>query len=305
MTTANSHGPANRRDKPLDTWLADAIHKIGPALNPDTEQASVALFAPLHPPVSPGVRCERDLRYGPLERQRMNVFHAQDAQSCPVMLFIHGGGFVAGDKSLPGLPFYDNVGAWAVRCGFVGVVMNYRLAPQDPWPAGPEDVGRAVAWLRSQIGAYGGDPKRIFLFAQSAGAAHAASYLAHPRFHTEGNAGLKGAILVSGLYDIAGMERNPMIDSYYGSDPSLYAERSSVPAIGNSDVPVLVAVGDVELAEFDRQAMLLMNALFACRHRIPDFVRMTGHSHFSQIFALGLDFHTELSDAVVRFVATV
>jgi hypothetical protein len=88
-------------------------------------------------------------------------------------VFVHGGGFVAGDKAYPGAPAYDLVGAWAVRHGWVGVNITYRYAPEVKWPAGAEDVAAAVAWIRENIAAYGGDPGRIVVMGNSAGAVHA------------------------------------------------------------------------------------------------------------------------------------
>jgi len=97
----------------------------------------------------------------------------------PVLVFIHGGGFTRGAKHTPGSPFYDNVGLWAADHGLVGVTINYRLAPQYPWPSGIEDLTLVVAWLKSHISEYGGDPDKIFLWGHSAGAAHVADYVAH------------------------------------------------------------------------------------------------------------------------------
>ena len=97
----------------------------------------------------------------------------------PVLVFIHGGGFSRGAKHTAGSPFYDNVGLWAVDHGLIGVTINYRLAPQYPWPSGIEDLTQVVVWLKAHIAEYGGDPGKIFLWGHSAGAAHVADYVAH------------------------------------------------------------------------------------------------------------------------------
>ena len=70
----------------------------------------------------------------------------------PVLLFVHGGGFRAGSRS--GMPYPDNVPGWAVRQGMIGVSIDYRLAPDHPWPAGaaaPAGIGtssRGVRWCQ-------------------------------------------------------------------------------------------------------------------------------------------------------------
>jgi triacylglycerol lipase len=89
-------------------------------------------------------------------------------------MFLHGGGFVTGDKGCRGEPLYDNFGGFAVESGFVGVTINYRLAPVVMHPSGAEDVLRAVNFLVGQVAQYGGDPERIVLMGHAAGAAHVA-----------------------------------------------------------------------------------------------------------------------------------
>ena len=66
----------------------------------------------------------------------------------PVLMFVHGGAFVGGGRRGPGgSPFYDNIMLFAARNGIVGVNTTYRLAPQNRWPAGAQDVGSAVRWV--------------------------------------------------------------------------------------------------------------------------------------------------------------
>ena len=81
----------------------------------------------------PGVKIERDVKYGAADRNLLDVFTpATDSSVRPVLIFVHGGAFVGGNKRGPGSPFYDNIMLWAVKNGFVGVNMTYRLAPQSP-----------------------------------------------------------------------------------------------------------------------------------------------------------------------------
>ena len=63
----------------------------------------------------------RDHRYGGHERHRLDVFQPKAAGLLPVFVFVHGGGFVRGDKKNPGTPYNDNVPLWAARHGMVGV----------------------------------------------------------------------------------------------------------------------------------------------------------------------------------------
>ncbi|AXK34226.1 carboxylesterase/lipase family protein [Streptomyces armeniacus] len=100
----------------------------------------------------------------------------------PVMVFAHGGGFVAGSTRAP---LYDG-GAFA-RDGVVLVTLNYRLGiagfldvPGAPANRGLLDVVAALRWVRENIAAFGGDPANVTLFGQSAGATIVSGVLATP-----------------------------------------------------------------------------------------------------------------------------
>ena len=281
------------------------IKALGPNLGPPVLTPSSALFTPLHPsPPYAGVAISRDRRYGPHERHRLDVFRAEGTAgpARPVLLFVHGGGFTGGDKKADDTPFYDNVGTWAVDNGMVGVNMTYRLAPDHQWPAGAEDIAAAVAWVKANIAAEGGDPRRLFLMGHSAGAAHAAAYVAQKRFHGPAGPGLAGAIVVAGLYGIAQCGDLTPVKAYYGTRPELYAERSSLPQINSSDVPMMVGVGEWEAPVFETQALALIGALRERDGRLPRFARLYGHNHYSEIMAFGLDYAPDLARHILDFV---
>ena len=120
--------------------IAWKLQELGQVIEPPK---TAALYAPLQEKEPyQGVKTERDVKYGAADRNLLDVFMPATASpSRPVLIFVHGGGFTAGNKRGPGSPFYDNIMLWAVKNGFVGVNMTYRLAPQSPWPAGR---GRSV-----------------------------------------------------------------------------------------------------------------------------------------------------------------
>ena len=108
---------------------------MGPTITPELVQGSWALLTPFHEKTGyTAPKIDRDQRYGDHERHRLDVHTSgQPAEKpTPVVLFVHGGGFTGGDKHVPGTPMYDHIGAWAVRNGWVGVTMTYRLAPEHP-----------------------------------------------------------------------------------------------------------------------------------------------------------------------------
>ena len=261
--------------------LSDQIRALGIEVTPHTIGATIALHLPLHQGVpEDGVQVLRDLEYGPHERQRLDIFAAPSSpRSRPVLLFVHGGGFVGGNKHTPGSPFYDNVARWATRNDLLGVNMTYRLAPEHRWPAASDDVGRAVQWLRENVAAYGGDPERIFVMGQSAGAVHVAGYVA--REH-----GLRpsGAILVSGLYDSRSMQKNSFYEAYFGKAEA--ADLSFLDPLARTRVPLMIVLAEYDPADFQRQAVELSAAYVSQHQRWPRFLQLTGHNHLSTVFGL-------------------
>ncbi|MGV3572511.1 MAG: alpha/beta hydrolase [Ramlibacter sp.] len=250
--------------------------------------ATAALYAPLQQrePYA-GVQVARSQRYGADPRHLLDLFTPASGGSAarPVLVFVHGGAFVAGDRRTGDSPFYDNIMLWAVRNGMVGVNMTYRLAPQNPWPAAQQDIGAALAWVRQNIAARGGDPRRIFLMGHSAGAAHVAQYLGHPQFHTAPGGGVAGGILVSGLFDPSTAQANPPLQAYFGRDAGVYAQRSAVPGLVASTVPLLMAYAELDPEDFHRQSESTHAALCA-RAQCPPLLKLMGHSHMSEVYAI-------------------
>ncbi|WP_110944860.1 carboxylesterase/lipase family protein [Streptomyces niger] len=136
----------------------------------------------------------------------VNVFTPAVAEGdLPVMVFVHGGGFVAGSTRSA---LYD--GSAFARDGVVLVTLNYRLGiagfldlPGAPANRGLLDVVAALHWVKENIAAFGGDPHNVTLFGQSAGATIVGGVLATPEaaglFRTPEATGLfRRAIIQSG-----------------------------------------------------------------------------------------------------------
>jgi triacylglycerol lipase len=244
----------------------------------------------------------RNVRFGPdAQRNLLDVFTPAAAGAPrPVLVFVHGGGFTAGARRTGTSPFYDNIMLWAVKNGMVGVNTTYRLAPQHPWPAAQEDLAATITWVRENIAARGGDPNRIYLLGHSAGAAHVAQYIGHPRFHVEPGGGIAGAIFVSGLFDPSSATPSPALQAYFGSDASVYANRSALPGMAASRVPMLVAYAELDPSDFHEQAEQAQAALCGAGHCTP-LVHLRGHSHMSEVYAINTA-DTALTDAIRAFV---
>jgi len=112
----------------------------------------------------------------------VNVWTPSIAGRAPVMVFVHGGGFVTGSGAAA---VYD--GTAFARDGVVLVTLNYRLGvpgwlslPGAPDNRGLLDVIAALRWVRENIAAFGGDPDQVTVFGQSAGGMIVGALLAHP-----------------------------------------------------------------------------------------------------------------------------
>jgi arylformamidase len=279
-----------------------ALQALGSELSPTMMQATRTLMAALVVPPDPAVAVERDVFYGPDARNRLDLFRKDGTQAAPVLVYVHGGGFVMGDKTSPGSPFYDNVGQWAAQQGFIGVTMTYRLAPANRWPSGPEDMAMAVRWLREHIAESGGNPDAIFLMGQSAGAAHVAAYVAQSRLHAQGAIGIAGALMISGIYDAQTQPPNPFSAAYYGEDPAVRAQARHIAALVANPLPQMYSVSELDPLDFHHQAAQLSQAWHQQHQRMPPLEYLFGHNHLSPAQAIG-SVEDDLGPRITRFIA--
>jgi len=102
---------------------------------------------------------------GDANLQSLDIYPPADSAELPVMVYVHGGAWQTGDKANAEL-----LARAYNREGYVFVSTNYRLAPDAAFPAWPEDVAAAIAWVHEHIDEYGGDPDKLCLMGHSAGA---------------------------------------------------------------------------------------------------------------------------------------
>lgn len=236
-----------------------------------------------------------DCTYGDDRRQVLDLYAPIDAaETAPILLWVHGGGFVRGEKASADHPYNAHVGRWAARNGMLGAVMNYRLAPDHAWPAGGEDVGAAVDWLRAHAAAYGGDPTRIVVAGTSAGAVHVATHL---QLRHE-DPGVRGAVLLSGLYGFTPLDERDTL--YYGPQDQ-YGDRAPRDAVVATKVPLLVACAEFDPPRFQAETTGLLAARLAAQGDLPRSHIASGHNHFSLAAHIG-GVDTRLSDEIRQFV---
>lgn len=266
----------------LDPARAAVLRTEPYVLNSSTGDRTRALFADAKDLSLPeGSRRQVDVAYGHHHRHRLDICSQAGAGS-PVALFVPGGGFVGGDKAL-----YDHIPAFLAREGFVGVSMNYRLAPDHLFPAGAQDVAAALDWIAGNIAEYGGDSSRLFLIAQSAGATHAASAVFDPRFRPTCYSWLKAAALMSGFYKIYPGIPGPNVGLYFGKDAAQCVDSSPVTHVSTSSTPVIMTQAELEPEFFGEQAAALYDALNRRDGHAPAFALLRGHNHQSPVLIIG------------------
>lgn len=107
-----------------------------------------------------------DIRYGPHERNMLDVWLAKSPTPAPLVIYYHGGGFRAGDKRTVNLELLKKLRA----SGISVAAANYRLSNAAPYPAQMRDSARALQFLRFHAQRYNIDPARVGAFGGSAGA---------------------------------------------------------------------------------------------------------------------------------------
>jgi acetyl esterase/lipase len=210
-------------------------------------------------------------------KHKLDLFLPHPASTdWPTLVFIHGGGWTAGDRAqeAAGETINRNIGRYFARQGVATAVISYRLMPEATWHEQLDDVAAAVRYLREAVPGYGGDADRLYLSGHSAGAWLAARMgLDRQLLRDEGipPASICGLVLVSGAaYDVTdpetyrlGASRAYFVERLDDGQPD-WAQRASVLPLASTDSPAtLILYGKLEPAKLRRQSELLVAALEA------------------------------------------
>jgi acetyl esterase/lipase len=279
--------------------IARQILALGAKFDPDVLAATRAIYRP-HLDLSEAPAEQADVAYGPHTRHRLDVYRpAGDARA--IVVFVHGGGFVAGDKNGDGV-FYRNVGRWFARQGIAAVLPNYRLAPDHPWPAGAQDVQSVLQWVHAHPEALG-SPAPLVVLGQSAGASHVASWLFDDEARGAARANVDAVMLMSGFYR-AEAPLPPGPRAYFGEDPTLYARRSPLTHVRCPDLPLWLGIAELDPGWIGQHTYALAQALTNACGRSPDFHFFRGHNHVSTVQSLGSP-QRDVGDEILRVLQTL
>jgi dienelactone hydrolase len=179
---------------------------------------------------------------------------------------------------------------------------NYRLAPEFNWPAGGEDVKTAIDWCRENIAHYGGEPDRIHVIGQSAGATHVATALFHRDLAIDGQ--LASATLINGVFDATDIPPAENLVAYFGPDDEGRRQRSPLAHVRKTSLPIMIGVTEYDPAFLAYPSYRLADALTKANGKSPTFLWLAGHNHVSCIFAIGSS-SDDLGPELVNFLCNV
>ena len=209
--------------------------------------------------------------------QTLDVYSPSNAKNLPVVFWIHGGGWQAGDKAEVHLkPQVLN------DIGFVFVSTNYRLLPNVDMGTLTRDVAKAIRWVHDHIAEHGGDPKRLLIMGHSAGAQLAALLCTDEHYLKEEGlsfAIIKGCVPVDGdTYDIPAMievaEMRQRLHGLplpkfghrikFGNDPAKHKDFSAVTHVAkDKGIPPFLILYVANHPDVTAQALRLGNVLKA------------------------------------------
>lgn len=249
-------------------------------------------------------RVERigNLRYAPGAGRRhlLDVYRPRGgARNAPVLLQIHGGGWVIGTKRQQALPLMMHMAA----SGWVCVAANYRLSPKATWPEHLVDVKAALAWIRENIAGYGGDPDFVVVTGGSAGG-HLAALVGltanrpeyQPGFE-DADTSVAAAVPIYGVYDLLALfeHHGPagrghawlakmIMKATVDEEPERYRSASPVDLVHPDVPPFLVIHGSADNLVPVDQARRFVAAMRAASPAPVAYAEIQGASHAFEVF---------------------
>jgi acetyl esterase/lipase len=240
----------------------------------------------LRPPVTH--RYRNDVAQDAPERVGLDLYLPERAERCPVLVWVHGGGWQLGDKAGAGTATKVRL---AEELGAALVAPNHRFAGAGGarWPDMGADVAAAVSWVRAGAERLGLDPDRIVLMGHSSGAHLATVVAVHPRLLADAGvppAAVRCIVPVdTAAYELApeDVATSPVLAGAFGDDPATLADASPLAHLRDPTGPLPDAV--VVTRGSPRRV--------AEAHRLADAVRAAG-SHATVIDATPLS-HREVN----------
>ncbi len=235
-------------------------------------------------PKLPGEWCvEKDIAYGDLGRQKLDIYRPAEEGPHPLLIFVHGGSWEQGSKD-----DYPWLGRRFAAEGYLTAVINYRLAPEHGYEDFMGDVAKAVAYVHGNARRWGGDPERLFLMGHSAGAYNAVQVALAPEFlAAEGTSpGIIDAVAgLAGPYSFLPLDSR-VTEAAFGNADDLPATQP-VNRVTAEAPPMLFLHGSADDVVSPRNA-LRMNELLTAEGVVSEATIYEGIDHIEIIVATAL-----------------
>ena len=215
----------------------------------------------------------RAVPYGPSPVETLDLYPAAHPAG-PIAVFLHGGAWRGGDA---------RSAAYAaetfVRAGAHYAVPEFATVLDVGLDGMVAQVRRAVAWLARNASAFGGDPGRIHVIGHSSGAHLAANVLVTDwsDFGLSGSV-VRGGTCISGMYELQPVRLSAR-SAYVKFDDRIEHDFSPQRHVDRLTCPVIVAYGDQESPEFQRQSVEFARTLEGAG-RLDRLILGQGHNHF-------------------------
>ncbi len=242
------------------------------------------------------------------QKHRLNLFVPGTAGPHPVIVFVHGGGWVFGDREIA-FDAYGRLGRRLASRGWLTAIVSYRLAPAHKHPAASLDVARALAWVRAHAAEHGGDERRLFAVGHLAGA-HLVTLVALDegirREAGLGDDALAGVVGISGPYDVRRLGASlfvggPIVHAAFGPDPKVWREASPLFRARHARLPFLLAAADGDYPMLREDALAMAEALRSAGAPV-DHIEVPLRDHFSVVTELGTE-GDPLVERIAAFIA--
>jgi arylformamidase len=242
----------------------------------------------------------RDDKDADAERNKLDLYLPKGAKDFPVMMFVHGGAWMSGDKGL-----YNSLGKQFAANGVGTAIINYRLSGKDSTVKHPDhiqDVAKAFAWVHTNIAKYGGRADRIFISGHSAGA-HLVALLATDDTYLKAEKlsldDIHGVMALSGVYTIVPLV--PIFTRPFGKDEEVCKAASPINHVTGKHPPFLIAYGDVDFPFCDKMSDQFCSKLKDCKCEAAT-MKVSDRNHFTIIFKVAMDEKDVCTKAMYDFI---
>lgn len=241
-----------------------------------------------------------NLAYGRYRQQRLDVYLPAPSQLLPVIVMVHGGAWMTGDKQMVGV-VHNKVIRWVPK-GAIFVSVNYRLLPDADPVVQANDVALAMAYVQSHVAQWGGDPNKVILMGHSAGAYLVDLISAYPDRYPflrpwRGTISLDSAAM--DVPHLMTMQHYGFYDKAFGIDPIGWVDASPYARLAHTAVPMLLVCST---RRFDRpcsQAEAFAHKAERLGVRVEVLPQRMSHQQINE--ALGLEnAYTQQVEAFIR-----